>query len=196
MHDQTDPFALFAAWLSEAREAEINDPTAMSLATVDETGLPDIRMVILNRADADGFAFFTNTESDKGQQMSVNPRAALGFHWKSLRRQVRIRGDVTHLSDEENDRWFERRPRDAQIGTWASRQSRAASSPDELARETARCEAEFEGGTVPRPPQWRGFRVIPNVIEFWSDQRNRMHDRRRFVRPSPGEPWTSERLFP
>lgn len=191
-----EPFRLFSEWLSDAERSEPNDPNAMTLATVDETGLPDARMVLLKGLDARGFVFFTNTESAKGRELADNPKAALVFHWKSLRRQVRVRGPVERVSDQEADEYFATRPRLSQIGAWASRQSRPLEGRFALEAAVAATTARYAIGTVPRPPHWTGFRVLPVAVEFWHDRPFRLHDRVVFRRPAPDTPWERTRLFP
>lgn len=190
-----DPFAFFALWMKEAAAKEPRDPDACALATVDADGLPDVRMVLLKRFDERGFVFFTNADSAKGQELEGNLMAAIVFHWKSLNRQIRVRGRVERVSDGESDDYFASRPRGAQIGAWASKQSRPLDSRDTLQAEVARCEKEYPG-TVPRPPYWRGYRIVPAAIEFWMDQPFRLHDRLVYARTKPGEPWTRQRLYP
>ncbi|MBY6241770.1 pyridoxamine 5'-phosphate oxidase [Methylosinus sp. Sm6] len=192
--DTGEPFALFRAWLEEAREREPNDPEAMALATVDETGMPDARMVLLKEWTESGFVFYTNAESAKGRQLAATMKAAALFHWKSLRRQVRLRGPVEPIADAESDAYFASRPRDSRIGAWASRQSRPLESRFALEKAVAVEAARFGFGDVPRPPYWRGFRIVPQAIEFWADRPFRLHDRLRFTRAEAG--WTKDRLYP
>ncbi|MBI1212998.1 MAG: pyridoxamine 5'-phosphate oxidase [Alphaproteobacteria bacterium] len=191
-----DPIRLFETWFEEARKKEPNDAEAMSLATVDDKGMPDVRMVLLKGVDRNGFVFYTNFESAKGQELLGQPKAALCFHWKSLRRQIRVRGDVSVVTDAEADAYFASRPKDSQIGAWASRQSRALRGRFELEKEVARFAAKYALGKVPRPPHWSGFRIAPLQIEFWRDRPFRLHDRLVYRRASPSEQWTTERLFP
>lgn len=191
-----DPFALFADWLTEAKAKEPNDPNAMALATVDTDGLPDVRMVLLKDVDAEGFVFYTNAESAKGAQLAGQAKAALCFHWKSLRRQVRVRGAVAPVSDAEADAYFASRARDAQIGAWASTQSQALEGRFALEARIADYALKFGLGKVPRPPHWRGYRVAPIAMEFWRDRPFRLHDRLVFKRASPGAPWKTQRLYP
>lgn len=196
-----DPFGIFATWLSEAEKSEPNDANAMSLATVDGSGLPNVRMVLLKGVDdADavnrGFVFYTNYEGTKGREILANPKVALGFHWKSLRRQIRVRGDVTVVSDEEADLYFASRARLSRIGAWASQQSRPLESKYALETQVAKYTAKYGVGEIPRPPYWSGFRVTPVEIEFWSDGAFRLHDRLVFRRSSPHEPWATTRLYP
>ncbi|MCF3935573.1 pyridoxamine 5'-phosphate oxidase [Acuticoccus sp. M5D2P5] len=188
-----DPFALFDEWFAEANAAEPNDPNAMALATVDRDGMPNVRTVLLKGHDSDGFVFYTNTQSVKGGELGANAKAALLFHWKSLRRQVRVRGPVTPVTTEEADAYFASRPRGSQLGAWASDQSRPAKDRAELERRVAEREAEYPTD-VPRPPHWSGYRITPAEIEFWKNGDYRLHDRFRYV-PN-GNGWTITRLFP
>lgn len=190
-----DPFALFGTWLAEATASEPNDPNAMALATVDEDGLPDVRMVLLKGFDASGFVFYTNLESAKGRQLAALPRAALCLHWKSLRRQVRVRGPVEPVSPAEADAYFASRPRLSRIGAWASQQSRPLESRFALEKEVAHYTARFAAGALDRPPHWSGFRLAPLFIEFWQDGAFRLHDRIRFSRTDDGG-WRKARLYP
>jgi pyridoxamine 5'-phosphate oxidase len=192
--DGVDPIALFQAWLGEALEREPNDGNAMTLATVDADGLPDARMVLLKGVDAGGFTFFTNTASAKGAELAANPRAALLFHWKSLRRQVRVRGPVEPVSPAEADAYFATRARGAQLGAWASDQSRPLPDPLALERRVAEAALRFGLGKVPRPEHWSGYRLAPASLEFWKSRPFRLHERLAFTRA--GETWTTQRLFP
>ncbi|MBS7698320.1 MULTISPECIES: pyridoxamine 5'-phosphate oxidase [unclassified Chelatococcus] len=191
-----DPFQLFSSWLRDAEAGEPNDPNAMALATVDSDGLPDLRMVLLKGHDDNGFVFYTNEESAKGRELTANPRAALLFHWKSLRRQVRVRGPVEVVSDAESDEYFASRPRGSQIGAWASKQSQPLESRFALEKAVASFTAKFGLGAVPRPPHWHGFRIVPTAIEFWHDRPFRLHDRIRFSRSTKDAPWAKDRLYP
>jgi pyridoxamine 5'-phosphate oxidase len=191
-----DPIALFSAWFEEARKGEPHDPDAVALATADAAGHPNVRMVLCRGVDARGFAFYTNTESAKGEEIAANPNAALCFHWKSIRRQVRVRGPVERLTDAESDAYFSTRARDSQIGAWASKQSRPLEGLFALEREVARHAAKFGLGKVPRPPHWGGFRIRPLAIEFWRNRAFRLHERLVYRRAAPDAPWRTERLFP
>ena len=191
-----DPFALFAAWLEEATASEPRDPTAMTLATVDADGLPNARMVLLKGADARGFVFFTNMGSQKGRELDAHPKAALVFHWKSLNKQVRVRGAVERVTDEEADAYFATRAKQAQIGAWASQQSRPLESRLAFEKAIAVYAAKYALGTVPRPPYWSGYRIVPMVMEFWQDRPFRLHDRIDFRRSEPGAAWVKTRLYP
>jgi pyridoxamine 5'-phosphate oxidase len=191
-----EPLQLFAAWLKEATASEPRDPTAMTLATVDGDGMPDARMVLLKGADANGFVFFTNTESQKGRELNAQPKAALVFHWKSLNRQVRVRGRVEKVTASEADDYFATRPKQAQIGAWASKQSSPLESRLAFEKAIAIYATKYAIGAVPRPPQWSGYRIVPLVIEFWHDRPFRLHDRIEFRRPQPGAAWTKTRLYP
>ncbi|MDR6954945.1 pyridoxamine 5'-phosphate oxidase [Ancylobacter sp. 3268] len=197
-----EPFALFEAWFAEAQASEPNDPHAMALATVDADGLPDVRMVLLNARDTRGFVFFTNTGSAKGQEIAATPKAAAVFHWKSLRRQIRLRGPVEQVSDAEADAYFATRPRLSQIGAWASQQSRPLEGRFALETAIAKVTAQYALGSVPRPAHWTGFRIKPVQIEFWHDRPFRLHDRIVFRRPEEGPgggeglSWIKTRLYP
>jgi pyridoxamine 5'-phosphate oxidase len=177
----TDPFQLFDEWFAEAQASEVNDAEAMALATADATGRPSVRMVLLKGHGPDGFVFYTNEQSAKGNQLAGNPQAALLFHWKSLRRQVRIEGPVERVNTEESDAYFASRSRDSQLGAWASDQSRPLDSRDIFETRFEEMKSRFEREDVPRPPHWGGYRVIPNRIEFWSDRPHRLHERRLFT---------------
>lgn len=196
LFEATDPFALFNEWMGEAAVSEPNDPNAMALATADETGLPDVRIVLLKGVDARGFVFFTNTESGKGRQLAANPQAALDFHWKTLGRQVRVRGPVENVTTHEADEYFATRPRLSQIGAWASQQSRELAERAVFEAEIARLDAEFGTGAPPRPAHWSGYRVLPLTIEFWHNRPYRLHDRLQFFRGSLDAPFARRRLYP
>jgi len=196
MFDIDEPFRLFDEWMADAADKEVNDPTAMALATVDGDGMPDIRMVLLKGVDSAGFVFYTNLESAKGRELAAVPKAALCFHWKSLRRQVRVRGPVEYVTDAEADAYFASRPRQSRIGAWASQQSRPLESRFHLEKEVAKYAAKYALGEIPRPPHWSGFRIVPLAMEFWHDRPFRLHDRVVFQRQDPAEGWTKERLFP
>ncbi len=197
-----EPFAVFASWLREAEATEPNDPNAMALATVDAQGLPNVRMVLLKGLDAAdrgadrGFVFYSNFESAKGLELLGAGKAALLFHWKSLRRQVRVRGPVTTVSDAEADAYFATRARGSRLGAWASAQSRPLESRFALEKAVAQVTARHLVGDIPRPPHWSGFRVTPVELEFWHDRPFRLHDRLVFRRDAAGQPWSRTRLYP
>ncbi|HWW47975.1 MAG TPA: pyridoxamine 5'-phosphate oxidase [Xanthobacteraceae bacterium] len=191
-----DPIALFEAWFAEAVASEPNDPNAMALATVDAHGMPDVRMVLLKGRDAEGFVFYSHAASQKGREIAATPKAALLFHWKSLRRQIRIRGEVVQVSDAEADAYFASRPKQAQIGAWASKQSQPLESRFAFEQAIAKVAATYAFGKVPRPPGWVGFRIIPESIEFWHDRPFRLHDRVVFNRDAPDGAWLRTRLYP
>ncbi|AQX18653.1 MULTISPECIES: pyridoxamine 5'-phosphate oxidase [Bartonella] len=192
-----DPFVLFTQWLEEATTSEINDPNAMALATVDTTGLPNVRMVLLKDFSSRGFIFYTNYESCKGQEILASMKASLGFHWKSLRRQVRIRGNVEKVSTEEADAYFQSRPRGSQIGAWASKQSQILENRFALEKAITEYTAQYAAKKIPRPPHWSGFCVNPLSIEFWRDRPFRLHDRLLFTRDSIKQnSWKKQKLYP
>jgi pyridoxamine 5'-phosphate oxidase len=191
-----EPLALFRDWFSEACKAEPNDPNAMALATVDADGLPDVRMVLMKDYDATGFVFYSHIASQKGRELAANPKAALLFHWKSLRRQVRIRGTVSPVSEAEADAYFATRPKQAQIGAWASKQSQALESRFAFEQAIAKVAAKYMIGEVPRPEWWSGWRISPARFEFWHDRPFRLHDRIEFRRDAPDQPWSKVRLYP
>jgi len=194
--DSADPFGLFNAWFAEAKAAEPNDPDAMALATVDASGLPDVRMVLLKQADERGFVFYTNEQSAKGGELAANPKAALVLHWKSIRRQVRVRGAVERVTGAEADSYFASRSRESRIGAAASDQSRLLDSRKTFEARIAELQKKFEGKDVPRPAHWGGYRIVPSEIEFWHDRPHRMHDRIRFTRERTGGAWQKTRLYP
>ncbi|WAP68619.1 pyridoxamine 5'-phosphate oxidase [Jiella pelagia] len=191
-----DPVAFFAGWLDDAGESEPNDPNAVSLASVDEDGMPDVRIVLLKGFDARGFAFYTNFESAKGRQLLASPKAAMCFHWKSRRRQVRLRGPVEVVSEAEADAYYASRHPVSRIGAWASQQSRPLESRASLVAEVERYQERYGEGEIPRPPHWSGFRLMPLSIEFWQDGAFRLHDRIAFTRTSLDAAWTVGRLHP
>ena len=190
------PFDLFSEWLDDARASELNDPNAVALATVDASGLPNVRMVLLKDVDERGFVFYTNFESAKGRELLTSGKAAMCFHWKSLRRQVRVRGPVHQVSDDEADAYYQSRPRGSRIGAWASKQSRPLESRFALEKEVAKYTAKFGIGDIPRPEYWSGMRLEPTSIEFWHDRPFRLHDRILFTRETADQPWDKERLYP
>jgi pyridoxamine 5'-phosphate oxidase len=190
----TDPLALFDEWFARARESEPNDPEAMALATADDAGRPTVRMVLLKGHGPDGFTFYTNEQSAKGRQLGENPSAALLFHWKTLRRQVRVEGAVERVPAAQADAYFATRARESQLGAWASDQSRPLDSRDTFERRFDEAKERFDGIDVPRPPHWGGYRVVPARIEFWSDRPNRLHERRLFTRD--GDAWSEGLLYP
>ncbi|MEZ5849125.1 MAG: pyridoxamine 5'-phosphate oxidase [Hyphomicrobiaceae bacterium] len=200
--DAAEPFALFEAWFADASGSEPNDPNAMALATVDQDGLPNVRMVLLKGIDDTdfgpdrGFVFYTNWESAKGRELTGQGKAALCFHWKSLRRQVRVRGTVAGVTDAEADAYFASRARGSRIGAWASQQSRPLESRFALEKAVASVAARYPIGEIPRPPHWSGFRLTPLEIELWHDRPFRLHDRVVFRRSHPGEGWQKSRLYP
>lgn len=200
-HNAVEPFLLFEGWLKEAEASEPNDPNAMALATCDGDGYPNVRMVLLKGLDAPGaaargFVFYTNYDSAKGRELLESAKAALLFHWKSLRRQVRVRGQVLQVSAAEADAYFASRPRASRIGAWASDQSRPLESRFALEKRIAVMTAKFNVGEIPRPPHWSGFRIVPLEIEFWHERAFRLHDRTVFRRASPEEHWAKARLYP
>lgn len=194
--EESEPFALFAQWLKDASEKEINDPNAVAVASVDETGMPSVRMVLLKDFDERGFVFFTNFESRKGRELLGQHKAAMCFHWKSLRRQVRIRGNVEVVSDQEADDYYASRPRGSRIGAWVSKQSRELESRFALEKAVAEYTARYAIGDIPRPAHWSGFRIQPVTIEFWHDRPFRLHDRVEFRRDGAEGSWEKVRMYP
>ncbi|MCY0094155.1 pyridoxamine 5'-phosphate oxidase [Hoeflea ulvae] len=192
--EAAEPFRLFAQWLDDATSSEPNDPNALALATVDADGMPDVRMVLLKVFDQRGFVFYTNFESAKGTEILGSMKAAMCFHWKTLRRQVRIRGPVEQVSDAEADEYYASRPRGSRIGAWASKQSRPLESRFALEKAVAEYTAKYPIGEIPRPKHWSGFRIVPQAIEFWHDRPFRLHDRMVFARN--GDDWDKTRLYP
>jgi pyridoxamine 5'-phosphate oxidase len=191
-----EPLRLFAAWFEQAARSEPRDPTAMSLATVDAEGLPNVRMVLMKGFGEAGFVFYTNVDSQKGNELDREQKAALLFHWKSVNRQVRLRGPVERIEDAEADAYFATRPRLTQIGAWASKQSAPLESPHAFEKAIAYYTAKFGLGTVPRPPNWTGYRLRPLLIEFWQERPFRLHDRLEFSREALDAPWRKARLYP
>jgi len=194
--EKSEPFALFDEWLAEASKTEPNDPNAVALATVDEDGLPDVRMVLLKGFDGQGFVFYTNFESQKGSEILGSMKAAMCFHWKTLRRQVRVRGPVEVVTNEEADAYYATRPRGSRIGAWASKQSRPLESRFALEKAVAEYTARYAIGEIPRPSYWSGFRIRPTSIEFWHDRPFRLHDRVLFSRDALEGDWNKTRLYP
>ncbi|MEO1989562.1 MAG: pyridoxamine 5'-phosphate oxidase [Martelella sp.] len=194
--EENDPFELFAKWLKDAEASEPNDPNAVAVATVDEDGLPNVRMVLMKEFDAKGFVFYTNFESQKGRELLGQPKAAMCFHWKSLRRQVRLRGPVEVVTDAEADSYFQSRPRGSRIGAWASKQSRTLESRFALERAVAKATAKYGVSEIPRPAHWSGFRLKPVSIEFWHDGKFRLHDRIEFRRNAAEGGWHKVRMYP
>jgi pyridoxamine 5'-phosphate oxidase len=194
--DADEPLRLFAAWFDDARQAEPSDPDAMALSTVDRDGLPNVRMVLLKGFDERGFVFYTNQASQKGQELADHAAAGAVFHWKSLKRQVRLRGPVEQVSDSEADAYFATRARLSQIGAWASKQSAPLESRLAFEKAVALATARYAAGTVPRPPFWVGYRLKPLIIEFWQDRPYRLHDRVEFRRAASSDAWTKTRLYP
>ena len=193
---RTDPFVLFQEWLKEAEGAEPNDPNAMALATADAGGVPDVRMVLLKGVDERGFVFYSNADSIKGAELAANPKAALNFHWKALRKAVRVQGTAARVSDAEADAYFATRPKDSQIGAWASPQSRPMEGRFVFEKAIAEYAVKYALTKVPRPPYWTGWRITPLSIEFCRDRPFRLHDRLVYARAAAEASWRTERLFP
>ncbi len=196
MNDIDSPFPIFARWYEEARQCGLQEPAAMALATADASGQPSSRMVLLKSHGPDGFVFYTNLESRKGGEIVANPRAALCFHWMPLERQVRIQGRVEAVSEDEADAYFASRPRDSQIGAWASDQSRPMKGARDLEKNVARMAVRFHVGRIPRPAHWSGFRVVPHLVEFWQARPFRLHERTEYTRTRDDDAWRVTRLFP
>ena len=196
LSEADEPVGLFSAWFEEAARAEPSDPTAMALATVDDHGVPNVRMVLLKGVDDRGFVFYTNTESPKGRELAAAPQAAAVFHWKSLKRQVRVRGPVERVTEAEADAYFATRPKGSQIGAWASKQSTPMEDRFALEKAVALYTAKYALGAVPRPPYWSGYRIVPLAMEFWQDRPFRLHERIEFRRPQSGAEWIKTRLYP
>jgi pyridoxamine 5'-phosphate oxidase len=191
-----EPFGLLAKWMAEAETSEPNDHIAMSIATVDAQGMPNARVVLAKQVDAEGFVFYTNFNSAKGEELKATPKAALCFHWKSLFRQIRARGQIEIVSDQQADDYFASRPRESRIGAWASDQSEEMATRKLFDDRYSQIEQQYAGRDVPRPPNWSGFRLVPLEIEFWQSQPARLHDRAVFRRDDTGAPWRKLRLFP
>lgn len=194
--ESQNPFVTFGEWLEEAEVSEPNDPNATALASVDSDGLPNVRMVLLKEFDERGFVFYTNFESQKGEEILQQKKAAMCFHWKSLRRQVRVRGEIEIVSDAEADAYYQSRARGSRIGAWASKQSRPLESRFALEKEVAKYTAKFAIGEIPRPAYWSGIRIVPTYIEFWKDGAFRLHDRIIFRRAESGQKWLKTRFYP
>lgn len=194
--EDQDPYKVFSEWYAQATKSGLKEPTAVALATADTEGQPSLRMVLLKGHGPDGFVFYTNYESRKGRELLSNPKAALAFHWMPLGRQVRVQGRVEQVSVEEADAYYASRHRDSQIGAWASQQSRPMETAYDLEKNVAKMALKHAMGTVPRPPYWSGFRIIPHRIEFWSEKPFRLHERIEFSRENDAADWTTRRLFP